>query len=325
MNFPSQNQPNSFLTSDKNYLSVPNNRQARHSETVTRYLTASTSDNTRKAYRADLEHFLAWGGTVPANPEMIAEYIAAHAEELAVSTLTRRLAAISKTHSMQGHESPTKSDLVRDVMKGIKRSHGKPVHQKAPVLKADVVAMVVGLGAGLKDIRDKALLLIGFSGGFRRSEIVGLKCTDIEWKQEGIVLTLRRSKCDQEGRGRKVAVPYATGNTCPVKALRAWLDAVRIDQGPVFRAVDRHGNVSASHLSPEVVALVVKERATAVGMDASRFSGHSLRAGLVTSAANAGVDTWKIRRQTGHASEATLQKYIRSGEQFSANDLGSLL
>jgi site-specific recombinase XerD len=325
MNFPSQNEPNSILTYDKIHLSEPNNRQAGHSETVARYLTASTSDNTRKAYRTDLEHFLAWGGIIPANPEMIAEYIAAHAEELAVSTLTRRLAAISKTHSMQGHESPTKSDLVRAVMKGIKRSHGKPAHQKAPVLKADVVAMVEGLGASLKDVRDKALLLIGFAGGFRRSELVGLKCTDIEWKQEGIVLTLRRSKCDQDGRGRQVAVPYATGSTCPVKAVRVWLDAARIERGPLFRAVDRHGNVSARYLSPEVIALVVKERAATVGMDASRFSGHSLRAGLITSAATAGVDTWKIRRQTGHASEATLQKYIRKGEQFSANDIGSLL
>jgi site-specific recombinase XerD len=315
---------NSILTSDKIHLSEPNTRQAGHSETVARYLTASTSNNTRKAYQTDLEHFLAWGGTIPANPEMVAEYIAAYAEELAVSTLTRRLAAISKTHSLQGHESPTKSDLVRAVMKGIKRTHGKPALQKVPVLKADVVAMVEGLGASLKDVRDKALLLIGFAGGFRRSELVGLKCTDIEWKQEGIVLTLRRSKCDQDGRGRQVAVPYATGSICPVNALRDWLDAAGIVYGPLFRAVDRYGNVSARHLSPEVVALVVKERAVAVGMDASRFSGHSLRAGMVTSAANAGVDTWKIRRQTGHTSEATLQRYIRSGEQFAENVVNSI-
>jgi integrase len=109
-----------------------------------------------------------------------------------------------------------------------------------------------------------------------------------------------------------------------VNALRDWLDAAGIVYGPLFRAVDRYGNVSARHLSPEVVALVVKERAVAVGMDASRFSGHSLRAGMVTSAANAGVDTWKIRRQTGHTSEATLQRYIRSGEQFAENVVNSI-
>jgi len=286
---------------------------------------ASTSKNTRKAYLTDLQHFLEWGGMIPAKPELIAEYLAAHAEILAISTLTRRLAAISKTHSLQGYESPTKSDLVRAVMKGVRRTHGKPTSQKSPVLKDDVVAMVERLGEGPRDIRDRALLLVGFAGGFRRSELVALAYNDIDWTPKGIVLSLRRSKTDQEGRGRQVAISYARGCTCPVKALKAWLDTAKITEGPVLRGVDRHGNVAHRRLSTEAVARVVKERAAAVGMNPSRLSGHSLRAGMATSAAIAGVETWRIRRQTGHTSEATLQKYIRNEEQFAGNTAASLL
>ena len=324
MTYESKTEPVSALTYDNLYLSEPNNQQAPRSDAVNKYLMAATSKNTRKAYWTDLQHFMEWGGVIPAEPELIAEYLAAHAEDLAASTLARRLAAISKAHSNRGMESPTKSDLVRAVMKGVRRTHGKPSLQKAPILKDDVVAMVQNLGTKSKDVRDKALLLIGFAGGFRRSELVALQRSNIEWTPEGIMIRLTRSKCDQEGRGRQVAISYARGSTCPVIALKAWLTVARVGEGPVFRGVDRHGNVANRRLSTEAVAHIVKERAAAAGMDPTRLSGHSLRAGLATSAATAGVETWKIRRQTGHASDATLQHYIRSGEQFSENGLGSL-
>jgi len=325
MTYGSKKEPVSALTYDNLYLSEPNNLRESRSDAVNKYLMAATSKNTLKAYRTDLEHFFEWGGVIPGEPEQIAEYLAAHAEELAASTLARRLAAISKAHSNRGMESPTKSDLVRAVMKGVRRMHGKPVLQKAPILKDGVVAMVQRLGAKPRDVRDKALLLIGFAGGFRRSELVALQRSDIEWTPEGIVIRLIRSKCDQEGRGRRVAISYARGIVCPVIALRAWLDVAPVDEGPVFRGVDRHGNVANRRLSTEAVAHVVKERAAAAGMDPTRLSGHSLRAGLATSAATAGVETWKIRRQTGHASDATLEQYIRNGEHFTGNGLGSLL
>lgn len=295
------------------------------SDTVRGYLAAAISDNTRRAYRSDLRHFFDWGGTIPASPAMVAEYLAAHAGTLAVATLVRRLAAISKAHTSQGLPSPTASELVRLTLRGIRRTHGRPQRQVAAATREDVLAMVAGLGGGLKDTRDRALLLIGFAGAFRRSELVALERKDLERLPQGIVITVKRGKTDQEGRGRRVAIPHAQGSVCPVQALNQWLSAARITEGPVFRAVGRHGRVSDRALSAEVVALVIKARAKAVGLDPARYSGHSLRAGLATSAAAEGVSSWKIRGQTGHASDAMLGRYIRDGRMFVDNAAAAVL
>ncbi len=256
---------------------------------------------------------------------MVAEYLEAYAGGLAVSTMTRRLAAISKAHTAQGLPTPTASDLVRTTMRGIKRAHGRPQRQVAAAVKEDVLAMVACMGNGPKDLRDRALILIGFAGAFRRSELVAINCTDVERVPQGIVVTVRRGKTDQEGQGRNVGIPYARGAVCPVKALDAWLSAAGITDGPVFRPVNRHGHVSCAALSAEAVSLVVKARAAAVGLDPTRYAGHSLRAGLATSAAAAGVSSWKIRAQTGHASDAMLRRYIRDGEMFVDNAAGAVL
>ncbi len=326
-----------FLTHDNYHLSEPNQKSHRPSEAaptvparkdssaVARYLEAATSQNTHRAYRADLKHYHEWGGTIPADANMVAEYLAAHADVLAVPTLIRRLATISKTHALRGHESPTNSNLVRTVMRGIRRTHGHQPQQKAAVLTEQIIAMVENMGTGPKELRDRALLLVGFAGGFRRSELVALLCTDIEWTVEGIIINLRRSKCDQEGIGRQVVIPCGQGDCCPVRALEDWLSASGIEAGPIFRAVNRHGHIADKALSPEAVALVIKARAKAAGMDPRRYSGHSLRAGLATSAAAAGVASWKIRRQTGHASEAMLERYIRDGNRFKDNAAAGLL
>jgi integrase len=177
----------------------------------------------------------------------------------------------------------------------------------------------------VKDARDRALLLIGFAGGFRRSELVGLDCADIERVCQGVVITLRRSKTDQEGAGRKIGIPYGRTRHCPVVAFDNWLSMSGIDHGPVFRPVDRHGRIAPGELSGEAVSLILKERVAAAGIDASSFSGHSLRAGFATSATQACVSTLKIRAQTGHASDAMLSRYIRDGELFTDNASGALL
>lgn len=294
-------------------------------EPVREYVQAAIAENTRRAYQSDLRHFLEWGGTLPAMPNMIADYLAAHATSLSVATLIRRLAAISKAHTTQGLPSPTSSDLVRMTMCGIRRTHGKPQHQVAAAIKEDVLAMVAKLGTRPKDRRDRALLLIGFAGAFRRSELIAINVTDIDRVPQGIIITVNRSKTDQDGNGRKIGIPYARGVVCPVKALDDWLMISGITDGPVYRPVDRHGRITHARLSPEAVALVVKERARAAGLDPTRYAGHSLRAGLATSAAAAGVPVWKIRDQTGHASDAMLHRYIRSGELFVNNAAGALL
>ena len=182
------------------------------------------------------------------------------------------------------------------------------------------------MGEGVKDARDRSLLLVDFAGGFGRSEIVGLNWDDVERVRQGLVVTLRRSKTDQEGVGRKVGIPFGRTIHCPPRALENWLSAARFEHGPVFRPVDRHGRVSVGRLSGEAVSLIVRERMAAAGFDPTAgYSGHSLRAGFATSATRAGVSTFKIRQQTGHASDAMLSRYVRDGELFLGNAAGVLL
>jgi integrase len=201
-------------------------------------------------------------------------------------------------------------------MRGIRRIHGARQKQVAPILVEDLKAMVTPLGADLRDLRDRALLLVGFAGAFRRSELVAINCTDLEWMDEGLLVTLPRSKTDQEGKGRLVAIPRGSPDFCPLMALVAWLRSAGIKEGTLFRAIDCHENVYGDGLSPDSVARVIKKRAAAVGFDPTRFSGHSLRAGLVTSAAAAGVPDWAIRRLTGHRSAAMLYRYVRPSDPF---------
>lgn len=292
---------------------------------VRQFVANSISDNTRRAYHSDLAHFAAWGGRLPAAPATVASYLAAHAGRLTVATLNRRLATISKAHEANGLTNPCRSEIVRATLRGIKRMRGIAQRQAAPLLKEDLFVVLDAMDDSMRDVRDKALLLLGFAGGFRRSELVGLDCTDIAHVRQGLVVTLRRSKTDQEGADRKVGIPLGQTRHCPVAALEAWFARSKIEAGPIFRPVDRHGNLGAERLTGEAVSLVVRKRVGAAGIDPSGFSGHSLRAGFATSAAQTGISAIKIRTQTGHASDAVLARYIRDGELFVGNGVGSLL
>ncbi len=294
-----------------------------HHAKLTQYLQASLSDNSKRAYLNDVRHFLAWGGSIPSTPDQVAGYLVAHAETHSNATLTRRLVSLSRAHTSQGHASPTKTDLVKATLHGIRRVHGTAQHQVSPILKVDIMAMVDNL-TGMIGVRDKALLLIGFAGAFRRSELVALAGADLSFVEQGLVIHIRRSKTDQTGEGRKVAIPYARGRHCPVLALKHWLSTAEISDGPIFRPITRHGHVQQSALSTEAVALIVKKRAQAIGLDPSQFSGHSLRAGLATSAAQAGVSAHKIQQQTGHKSIEMLSRYIRDANIF-VDNAGSIL
>lgn len=287
-------------------------------------LDAALSANSRKAYRSDLAHFTAWGGGIPATADLIAQYLADHAGKLAIATLARRLVSLGKAHTMQSLPNPTTADLVRMTMRGIRRTYGTPQRQAAAATKDDVLIMVGCMGSSLRDLRDKALLLIGFAGAFRRSELSEINCTNIERTSQGLIITVPRSKSDQEGHGRRIGIPFARGPICPVSALDAWLSAAKINDGALFRAVTKGERVQ-ERLSGEAVSIIVKLRADQAGLDPRRYSGHSLRAGLATSAAAAGVAAWKIRQQTGHASDAMLARYIREGELFRGNAAEGLL
>jgi integrase len=293
--------------------------------TIADLVRESLASNTRTAYLSDLAHFESWGGRIPAEPETVAAYLATHAESLSVATLSRRLAALSMVHRSHGMANPTSSELVKSVLRGLKRVKGTAQRQAKPLLKEDLILALDATGEGLRDLRDRALLLIGFAGGFRRSELVALTCGDVERVRQGMILTLRRSKTDQTGEGRKIGIPLARGRWCPVGALDGWLASSGIQDGALFRTVDRHGRIGLERLSDEAVSLIVKERVRAVGIDPLGYSGHSLRAGLATSAAQAGLSSWKIRQQTGHAGDAMLARYIRDGQLFAGNVAGALL
>lgn len=292
---------------------------------VRTYVDAGIAPATRRAYRADLAHFHAWGGMLPSSEEQLAAYLSDQATALKVATLGRRLAAISVAHEAQGLVNPVRSPLIRAVMRGIRRSHGVAPRQAKPLLREDLFAVLAAMGDRPKDVRDRALLLIGFAGAFRRSELVGLNLADVEPVRQGLVVTLPRSKTDQEGEGRRIGIPFGRTRWCPAKALDDWIAVAGLVDGSIFRRVDRHGRILPERMSGEAVCLVVRERASAAGYDPIGFSGHSLRAGFATSAAEAGVATWRIRRQTGHASDAMLVRYIRDGELFTDNAAGALL
>lgn len=293
-------------------------------EAVRALIEYSLSDSTRVAYQSDLKHFRDWGGTIPASPATIAAYIAAFADTLAVATISRRISTLSKAHEVLD-ANPCRSALVRATLQGLRRRRGTAQQQAKPLLRDDLMLILDRLGTSTRDSRDRALLLVGFSGGFRRSELVGLDRADIEHVRQGLVITLRRSKTDQEGAGRKIGIPFGRTRNCPVAALDMWLSHSGIDAGPVFRPVDRHGYVHTDRLSGDAVSGIIRERVAYADMDATGFSGHSLRAGFATSAAQAGVSTLKIRAQTGHTSDAMLARYIRDGELFTGNAAGALL
>lgn len=288
-------------------------------------LRSSLSENSLKAFKFDLMHFAGWGGSVPASSQAVASYIGDQAGVLAVATIRRRIATLSKVHAMLNYPNPCKSAVVKATLRGLVRKHGLAQSQARPLLKEDLFAVLDKMGACARDNRDRALLLLGFAGGFRRSELVGLEVTDFDHARQGLIVTLRKSKTDQEGRGRKIGIPHGRTRHCPVAALESWITQAAIVSGPAFRPISRHGHIADLPLTGDAVSTIIRRRVAEAGFDPAGYSGHSLRAGFATSAAQAGISTAKIRAQTGHASDAVLARYIRDGELFVGNAAGSLL
>jgi integrase len=290
----------------------------------------SKAENTLRGYRADWRDFCARCEShglspLPAAPETVAAYIAECAGRLKVGSIQRRLNAIAEAHKATGLDSPTLAGIVRNTLKGIRRTLGTAAAQKSPTLTDDIRAMVDAADAGLIGARDRALILLGFAGAFRRSELVGLDISDCAFGKDGLTITLRRSKTDQDGAGRKIGIPYGSNpETCPVRTVQAWIEAARITAAPLFRSINRHAQVRAGRLSGIDVARVVKKLAERAGLDASAYAGHSLRAGHATSAAIAGASERSIMRQTGHRSVQMVRRYIRDGSLFRENSAGKL-
>jgi len=275
------------------------------------YLAQSQARNTKKAYRSDLEQFEGWGGVIPTSPEQLASYLAENASALTISTLKRRVAAIAWAHRDQRLDDPTKSSLVKRVLKGIGRHHGEKQKQASPLLLEQLERIVVGLGHAPKDGRDKALLLVGFYGAFRGSELLSLRVEDCAFDEGGALLHLRKSKTDQVARGRWVAIPRFSNMRCPTGALERWIVECGYDTGPLFRPLSGASSDRRSPLSVRSLSRVIQARVASIGLSSTGFSSHSLRAGFVTSALGDQIDPIMIARQTGHKSIEVLAKYNR--------------
>lgn len=262
---------------------------------------------------------------LPAPPETVASYIAECSGRLKVGSIQRRLNAVAEAHKATGLESPTSTGMVKNTLKGIKRTLGTATIQKAAALTDDVRAMVDVADSGLIGARDRAMILLGFAGAFRRSELVSLNVEDCAFGKDGLTVILRRSKTDQDGQGRKIGIPYGSNpETCPVRVLQGWIEQVALTSGPIFRSINRHGHLRPGRLSPADVARIVKKLAERAGLDATKYAGHSLRAGHATSAAIAGASERSIMRQTGHKSVQMVRRYIRDGNLFRENSGGKL-
>ena len=296
------------------------------------FIEAAKAENTRRAYRSDWRHFEKWCrarglATLPATPEIISLYMTALAADHKPATLPRTLTAITKAHQAAGLPSPasTQHALVSETLKGIRRSLGTAQPGKEPLLTTDILAMLDSLDEGLIGARDRALLLVGFAAGFRRSELANLDVGDITETADGLIVRVLRSKTDPEGKGTSVALPYgSTAATCPVRSYRAWIAGAGITAGPAFRSVDRHGHVSPGRMNAGSVARLIKRAAKAAGLDATRYAGHSLRAGFATQAFLNGAAEVSIMRQTRHKSLKTLRKYIRDRSLFRDNPAAKL-
>jgi site-specific recombinase XerD len=294
------------------------------------FIRASKAENTLRGYQSDWREFCTWTEghgvcPLPAAAETVAAYIAECAGRLKVGSIQRRLNAIAEAHKAAGADAPTHAALVTNTMKGIRRICGTAAVQKAPTLTDDIRAMVDASDAGLIGARDRALILLGFAGAFRRSELVALDVEDCAFGKDGLTVTLRRSKTDQQGAGRKVGIPYGSNpETCPVRTLQAWFELPGVSGGPLFRSISRHDHVQPGRLSPIDVARVVKKLAERAGLDSAKYAGHSLRAGHATSAAIAGASERSIMNQTGHRSVQMVRRYIRDGSLFRENSAGKL-
>jgi integrase len=292
----------------------------RLADAATDYGRRSLAASTLRTREADWRAFVAWcdvrgADSLPADPRVVCLWLADLAGSgLATGTIARKLSSLRAAHRREGHPVPTTDERVRAVWRGIKREHGvAPRHRKAALRTTDVRAMVAGLSRDrLIDVRDRALVLLGFATACRRSELVGLDVGDVAETDDGLTVTIRRSKTDQEGQGAVVGVPYGSDPaTCPVRALRAWLDAYGLVSGPLFVSVDRHGRTAGRRLPAAMVRAVVVARAETAGLDAPQFGAHSLRAGLITEAVLAGVREQRIMEHSRHRSVAVFRTYVR--------------
>lgn len=298
-----------------------------------RYARKSRSAATWRAYQSDWRQFETWCvklnlEALPATPETVSMFVASQAAAgLNPSTLSRRLCAIRLVHLGAGHASPHNALKVTEVMRGIRRDWARPPEKKIAAIDDDIKRMADAVDPETaKGLRDRALLLFGFAGAFRRSELVAVNTWDCIEHDEGLKVTIARSKTDQEGKGHIIAIlRQADSPYCPVQALQDWLTVAEIEKDAVFRRMFVHDTVGKQRLSAQSVALVVKEHARRAGLDWQRYAGHSLRSGYLTSAANQRASIFKMADQSRHKSLDVLREYVGREDLFNDHSAEALL
>ena len=286
-----------------------------------RFADAAKAVHTRRAYAADWADFSQWAASrgapsLPCPPGLLCGYLATLAEgSLRASTIGRRAAAVAHMHRAAGFDSPSTNPAVREVLRGIRHTLGTAPQSKAPATADLIARMLAACPATMIGRRDQALIAFGFAGAFRRSELLALAVADLLEVPDGLRVVIRRSKTDQAGEGQEIAIPRGT-YLRPVETLQTWLAAAAISDGPLFRPVSKGGRVGAAPLGGDGFVRALKRRAAEAGLDPAGFSGHSLRAGFLTSAAEAGADVLKMAEVSRHRSMDTVRRYVRRGNLF---------
>ena len=304
-----------------------------HEETLSN-LKSSKSNNTIRAYKSDFKDFGVFCAkhsfnSLPTEPKIVSLYITHLSKSSKLSTLRRRLVSISMIHKLKGHYLDTKHPIIVENLLGIRRIKGSKQKSKKPILINDLKSIINAIDDQkineIKKARDKAILLIGFGGGFRRTELISIDHEDLEFVTEGLKITIKRSKTDQFGEGMVKGLPYFSSDIyCPVMNLKKWLDLSNINSGPIFRRFSKGSNITNNRLTDQSVVLLIKKYLNLAGIENSNYSGHSLRSGFATVAAESGADERSIMSMTGHKTTQMVRRYIKEANIFKNNALNKI-
>ena len=298
-------------------------------------LKSSKANNTIRAYKSDFNDFglfCAQNGfkSLPSEPKIISLYLThLSTKEVKMSTLKRRLVSIGVIHKLQGHYLDTKHPSIIENIMGIKRRKGSFQKGKKPLLINNLKLLINVIDKDnneeIMSARDRSIILIGFSGGFRRNEIVSLDFDDLDFVSEGLKINLKRSKTDQFGEGSAKGLPYFDNTRyCPVLSLKKWIEISNIKSGPLFRRFSKGSKLTDNRLTDQTVALIIKKYLKLAGIESKNYSGHSLRSGFATSAAESGAEERSIMAMTGHKSTEMVRRYIKEANLFKNNALNKL-
>jgi len=294
-------------------------------------LKSSKAKNTLRAYKSDFKDFGAFCSryglsSLPSEPKTISLYLTHLSKNSKISTLRRRLVSISMVHKLKGHYLDTKHPIIVENLMGIRRVKGSFQKGKKPILINHLKSIINSINEQnkneIKKLRDKTIILVGFGGGFRRTELISIDYEDLEFVPEGLKITIRKSKTDQLGEGMLKGLPYFDDvNYCPVINLRKWLEISKIKSGPIFRRFSKGSILTDNRLTDQSVVLLIKEYLRLAGIDNENFAGHSLRSGFATVAADSGADERSIMAMTGHKTTQMVRRYIREANLFKNNAL----